>query len=88
MKDSDKLELMDLILRFVGDRTEDKTISPKNIGTLNKPTGLNGFKRAEIGTPVFDDGIRYFIMLESLDGKRNLELTYYKESLKSSIDFY
>jgi len=42
---------------------------------------------AEIGTPIFDTGDRYLLMLESLDGKTNVEMTYYKETLKSSINF-
>jgi len=87
MKNEDKIRLAELVLSFVSSLTEDKTISPKMIGKLNKSTGINGFKIAEIGTPVFDDGNRYFIVLESLDGKRSLEIPYYKDSLKASIDF-
>ena len=87
MTDNDKIRGFDLFINFMNQFTEDPIITPKMIGRLNKPQGINGFKVAEIGTPVFDNGVKYFIMLESLDAKRNLEVGYYKESLKSSIDY-
>ena len=88
MTNEDKIKLVDLIIDFMSNRTEDKTIVPKNIGTLNIPLGINGYKVAEIGTPIFETHDRYLVMLESLDGKRNVEMTSYKETLKPSIDFY
>lgn len=87
MKDADKIKLVDSILKGVQEQQEDKHISPKMIGHLNIVFGLNGFKKADIGTPVFDSGDRYFIMLETLDGKKCLEVTFYNDTLKSSIDF-
>lgn len=87
MTKDDKIKLGELILDFISARTEDKTISPKHVGYLNKQQGINGYKKAEIGTPVFETNDRYFFMLESLDGKTNLEMTYYKETLKPVIDF-
>jgi hypothetical protein len=82
-----KLRLADMVIDFLSMHTNDKKTTPKNIGTLTKVQGQNGFKRAEIGTPVFDLGDRYMIMLESLDGKRNVEMTYYKEILAPVIEF-
>jgi hypothetical protein len=78
---------MDLLLEQISLRTEDLKSVPKMIGSLNKVVGLNGFKKAEIGTPVFDTGDRYMIMLESLNGKISVEVTYYKETLSPSVDF-
>ena len=87
MKNEIKIQIFDTLLELLNRNQEDKTISPKMVGTLNKRTGINGFKVAEIGTPVFDSGDKYFVMLESLDGVRNLEVSYYKDTLKPSIDF-
>ena len=87
MKDNDKIRIFDKLIDLIGRQSEDKTISPKMVGYLNQAQGINGFKLAEIGTPVFDSGDRYFIMLESLDEKRNLEVSYYKDTLKKVIDF-
>lgn len=87
MTPEDKIQVFDLFVEHLSRFSENKAVAPKNIGTLNKAQGLNGFKPAEVGTPVFDSGDRYFIMLESLDGKRNVEMSYYKETLKPVIDF-
>lgn len=62
--------------------------SHKHIGHLNKAQGFNGFKKAEIGTPVFETSDRYSIFLESLDGKTSLEVKYYKETLHPVIDMF
>jgi hypothetical protein len=87
MQNKDKIAIMDLLLEQISLRTEDLKSVPKMIGSLNKVVGLNGFKKAEIGTPVFDTGDRYMIMLESLNGKISVEVTYYKETLSPSVDF-
>lgn len=84
---TDKVRIFDMLIDLLSRHQEDTTSTPKMIGTLNRATGINGFKLAETGTPVFDSGDRYLIMLESLDGKTNVEMTYHKETLKQSIDF-
>jgi hypothetical protein len=87
MTDTQKIQLANLILEFIANNQENKTIVPKQVGVLNKTLGNNGFKLALPGTPVFDNGKRYCFMLESLDGKFNYELTFYYETLKPAIDF-
>jgi hypothetical protein len=87
MKNEDKIRIFDLLVEQLSRYQDDKQLTPKMVGMLNKRVGLNGFKVAEVGTPIFDTGDRYLLMLESLDGKTNVEMTYYKETLKSSINF-
>lgn len=83
-----KLKLADHIMSFINDhnKTEDINI-PIHVGWLNKKWRMNGFKVAEPGTVVYEFNGKYFINLESLDGKRNLEVSFYKETLAPSIDF-
>ena len=86
MTDKEKVDLMDYIIRYM----EEKVISadmPVMIGTLNKALGLNGFKRADVGHPVFEFKDRYIIYLESNDGKTTVSVPYYKDTLKPVIDF-
>jgi hypothetical protein len=73
------------LIWFLLKRSERKYI---HVGNLNKPQGIIGFKSAAIGTPVFDSGDRYTIILETIDGTKNLELTYYKNNLAPAIDFF
>jgi hypothetical protein len=87
MNKEQKIRLADMLLEFVSNNQEDRVNLPRMVGTLTKAQGLNGFKRAEIGTPVFDIGDKYMIMIESLDGNRNVEVTYYKDTLKPVIEF-
>jgi len=85
---SDKVKGFDLILNYLNEFTQTSgKPTVYMVGSLNKAQGINGFKKAEIGTPVFETDGKYFIMLESLDGKRNLEVFYYKDSLAPVIDF-
>lgn len=89
MDTTHKLKLMDMMLDYIHQMTpQGNSDKPIHVGSLNKPQGIVGFKVAEIGSPVFDIGDRYMIMLETLDGKRNLEVCYYKETLKPAINFY
>jgi hypothetical protein len=83
-----KVQLADMVIEFLSRHQNDEEgFVARQIGTLNKAQGQNGFKRAEVGTPVFDLGDRYMIMLESLDGKRNVEMTYYKNDFAHVIDY-
>ncbi len=88
MTDKQKIELADLIIGFIKDNEPSKSVNPVCIGTLNTKQGFNGFKPIEIGTLVFDDGQRYFMMIESLDGNVCAKIPYYKETLAPLINFY
>ncbi len=87
MKDAAKIQLANLILSFLKDNEASIVETPKMIGTLNKAQGIKGFKTADIGNPVFIKGDRYIIYLESLDGKTNVEISYYKKTLSPFINF-
>ena len=66
---------------------EENEVVPIQIGTLKITQGINGFKKAEPGHPVFDFNNRYVIFLESLDGSVTTAVTYYYETLKPLINF-
>lgn len=87
MKDKQKIALAELIINYFASMKDDDVALPKFIGTLNKKWGLNGFKPAEPGTPVFELSGKYFFTLESLDGKRSVEVPFTKETLHPAIDF-
>lgn len=86
MTDEDKLDLMNIIIRFMEDKASSSDI-PVMVGTLSRPQGINGFKRADIGHPVFEFKDRYVIYLVRNDGEVTVTIPYYKESLTSSINF-
>ena len=75
--------------------TQTSEDMPIMIGTLNKVSGVIGFKRAEIGHPVFSYKDRYIIYLESNNEMKignemklfTVAIPYYKESLSPSINF-
>ncbi len=83
---NDKIKLANSIINLL-DNFKSSTNTPRQIGTLNKKQGINGFKPAEINTPVFLDKDKYIIYLESLDGKTNVIIPYNKETLTPFIDF-
>lgn len=87
MNDKSKIQLANTILDFLAVNKEDTKDVPRMIGTLTKAWGMNGFKKAEPGTPVFQKGDRYAIYLESLDGKTSVEVPFMKETLAPVIDF-
>jgi hypothetical protein len=62
-------------------------VEEKAIGILNKQWGLKGFKTAMPGRPVYDDGNRYVLYLEPEKAGEAHRVTFYKETLKSWIDF-
>lgn len=84
MTDKEKIEFANTILNLVETR-RDKSL-PKTIGYLNRVIGQQGFKKCEVGTNVFEDGDRYFIIMESLDGKTSVRFNYHKEELKPFIN--
>ena len=85
MTDKDKIELADYILNFVA-RNSQSEDTPIMVGTLNTPYGFNGFKRAEIGTPVFKHKGMYCIYFESLNGEKSLEIKF-GSNIEPHIDF-
>lgn len=86
MNDKDKIKLVDSIIESL---RSEKTIEsgPKMVGHTISTWGINGFKKAEPGTPVFEDKERYFIVLETLSGDKSLEVRFYKEDFKQNIKF-
>ena len=88
MKTESKIKLAELIIRYLQEQAEDKVDMPVMIGTLRRAWSLNGFKKAEIGNPVFEYDNRYLLYLETLNGDRNVEVPFYKETLAPQIEFY
>lgn len=80
MNNKKKVEIFDRIYELLREETEPNKVlySP---GVLSKVQGLNGFKKCEIGTPVYEKGDRYILYMESIDGKTVVEVPYYKEDL-------
>jgi len=86
MTDKEKIDLMDYIIRYMEEKVTSADM-PVMVGTLNKAQGFNGFKKADVGHPVFEFKDRYIIYLESNDGKTTVSVPYYKDTLKPVIDF-
>lgn len=86
MTDTDKIRLANIVIEFLSNFKSGEDM-PIMVGTLNKRQGINGFKVAEIGHPVFEFKDRYFIYLESNDNKTIVTIPYYKETLASLINF-
>lgn len=85
MTEKQKIQLADIVLSFISEHANREEI-PVRVGTLNKKQGLNGFKPAEIGHPVFEFRDRYIIYLESNDGSITVSVPYFKETLRGSIN--
>lgn len=84
----DKIKLADQVISLIENSSIDITTEiPVMIGTLQTQIGINGFKKAQIGTPVFEFKDKYLIYLETLNGDKNVEVSYYKDTLKQSINF-
>lgn len=86
MNDKEKIDLMDYIIKYMQEKVTSQDM-PIMVGSLNKQNGVIGFKKADIGHPVFEFKDRYIIYLESNDGKTIISVPYYKETLKNAIDF-
>ena len=88
MTPKQKIEFADHILEFIAARQVNKERPEmRMIGHLNKPQGIIGFKKADVGTPVFETSDRYLLILESNDGKSTIDIKYHKKDLESSITF-
>lgn len=86
MNDKEKVDLADYIIQYMQERVTSNDM-PIMVGTLNTPTGINGFKPAEVGHPVFEYKEKYIIYLERNDGAMTSIIPYRKESLKPHINF-
>jgi len=85
MQDVQKIAIIDQIINLINQA--DKESLPVMVGTLTKSFGINGFKTAEIGHPVFDFNGKYFLYLERNDGKLTVEVPFYQSTLKEFINF-
>lgn len=66
--------------------TADDAIAHRQVGTLNRPWGLAGWDRAEIGHPVYEENDCYAIYLTG--GVRSpYRVWFRKENLKHLIKF-
>jgi hypothetical protein len=98
MTNQQKIQLADIIIREM-ERSFTGDDMPVMVGVLNKPIGLNGFKMAEIGHPVFEFMDKYVIYLESSTPDKvvkvgeplvyqdfKVTVPYYKQTLEPFID--
>jgi hypothetical protein len=85
MDDNQKISIVNQIIDLIS--TANKESLPVMVGTLIEAQGINGFKLAEIGHPVFEFKDRYIIYLERNDEKLFVEVPYYKQSLFKKINF-
>lgn len=100
MTDKDKIQLTNIIIKYLQEHKSNIGDGlPWMVGTLTKRQGINGFKPAEIGHPVFEYKDRYIIYVESetpLVTKEHgkpmtiehytVAISYYKETLEPHID--
>ena len=61
--------------------------TPVLVGTLNKVFGFNGFKKAEIGTEVYNFKDKYYFEIYPLSEGNPIKSTYYKTDLTPCINF-
>lgn len=98
MDDIQKIQWVDIIINEAKKSFTVKDV-PMMVGVLNKAIGLNGFKMADIGHPVFEFKDRYIIYLESSTPDKitkvgeplvyqdfKVAIPYYKETLKPFIN--
>lgn len=88
MTNEEKILLADKIISLISDFKTETSPMPKAIGNLKIKYGLNGFKPAEIGTPVFEFQGKYLIYLESISGDRSVEVPFNKETLANNINLF
>ncbi len=98
MTNEQKIQLAEIIIREM-EKSFTGEDMPVMVGVLNMATGINGFKLAEIGHPVFEYKDRFIIYLESLTPDKIIKVNepviyqdfkvatpYYKETLEPFID--
>lgn len=86
MTDEQKIQLADIISAKVSEFMTSEDI-PIMVGTLNKAQGIKGFDKAEVGHPVFEFKDRYILFLQSESAKTEIQISYYKDTLKPAINF-
>ncbi len=86
MTDEQKIQLANTIVAKVGEFMTSKDM-PIMVGTLTKAQGIKGFDKAEIGHPVFEFKDKYILFLQSEGCKTEIQVSYYKDTLKPVIDF-
>lgn len=86
MTNEQKIQLADLIISFLSERTSKQDM-PILVGILLSRQGIKGFQVADIGHPVFEYRDRYLIYVDSLDGKTKVCIPFYKETLSKVISF-
>lgn len=87
MTDQQKISLMDRLIDDILSSNEKGMVTRlQMIGRLTVKQGINGFKKAEVGTPVFIKADRYIIFMETLDGKTCVEIPYHLETLSLVIE--
>ena len=58
----------------------------KMVGKLTQAQGIKGFRKCEVGHPVFEKGDRYILFMESIDGKTVVEVPYYPQTLQKAME--
>jgi hypothetical protein len=71
---------------IVKDITEENQNLEREIGTLNKPYGIIGYKQAEVGHPVFETKDRYVIYLKH-ETLPEVRVPFYKDTFRRCINF-
>jgi len=87
-----RIEKLEELYQKKFDKLTEKPKNPEEpieylVGTLNKPFGLVGFNRAEIGHEVYEKQGKYVIYLSN-DKVAKHEVGFFKETLNPAIDFF
>lgn len=86
MTDKQKVELVDRLIREIEELSDHGMVTRLPlVGTLVQAQGIHGFKKCDVGHPVFEKGDRYILYMETLDGKQVVEVPYYPDTLKKSM---
>ena len=89
MTDQDKIALANIVLNLIPNHLQGTTSTTpmQMVGTLRIAQGVKGFKTCEPGTPVFRQGDRLVLVMETLDGRSSANIPYYPETLAPIVDF-
>lgn len=96
LSDRTKIKIMTSMLEHIEDSMEKDSPTFKMVGILTKGISAGGCQTLPIGSPVYETSDQYFLLFTTLDGKKNVEVYYWKEAgipelvpflLKHCIDF-
>lgn len=89
MTDQDKIAFANAVLNLIPNHLQGTTgTTPMQmVGVLRIAQGVKGFKTSEPGTPVFRQGDRLVLVMETLDGRSSANIPYYPETLAPIVDF-